>query len=84
MGSRDHLRQLHTTPERTRRGSRPAGRGPPADHGLGAARRRQIDDCPAGRRATASWRYVDVRALLLDPVDLRGIFHRPMIWRVGI
>ena len=64
--SREDFRGLHAPPERALFGALP-GRGPPADHRLGTAR--------SGQQvaATANRRYVDVRALLLDRVDLRGI-----------
>ena len=47
---RHHLRRLHAAPQRTRRHPRTPGRGPPADPGMGTARRRQERHCPAGRR----------------------------------
>ena len=48
--SRHHLRRLHAAPQRARRHPRAPGRGPPADPGMGTARRRQERHCPAGRR----------------------------------
>ena len=48
--SREDFRGLRATPERPRRGARAPGRGPPADHRLGATRGGEEPDRPTGRR----------------------------------
>ena len=48
--SREDFRRLHAAPERARRGARTPGRGPPADHSLGATRGGEKPDRPKGRR----------------------------------
>ena len=71
--TRNHLRGLHAPPERARRDPRPSRRSPPAGYGLGAARLGKIAMIAQQVAADGGREYVDVRALLLDPVDLRGI-----------
>lgn len=71
--SRRHLRQLYAASERTLRHLRASSGGSPAADRLETSTKSQTARLDA---ANAGYRYVDIYALLLNPVDLRGIPRR--------